>query len=121
MIWLSKLAKFLLIGTAIFLLAYCFNTQLAYAEGNSFAPGTLILTPKGNVPIEDLHSGDRVVGYNFSTHQTEVNKIEEIKIKSSLSYYLINNQTKTTGTDFVYINTSSNPKIVRVKRISLSN
>ena len=79
MILLSKLAKYLLIGTAIFLLAYCFNTQLAYAEGNSFAPGTLILTPKGNVPIENLHSGDRVIGYNFSTHQTEVNKIKETK------------------------------------------
>ncbi len=113
MLILGKLTKLLL----IFLLAYCFKMNPAYATGNSLDSGTLILTPKGNVAIEDLHSGDRVIGYNFSTHQTELNTISEIKQDSSLSYYLINNQTKIAGTYFVYLNNYNNPKLVRVNQL----
>lgn len=113
MSFLNKLAKFLLISIIVFL-AYLFNTDSAYAEGNNLAPGTLILTPKGNVPIETLHSGDRVVGYNFSTHQEEINTIKSTQLKSSLSYYLINHQTKISGTQLVYVNS---PKIVRVSKL----
>lgn len=114
---LSKLTKLLVIGIAAFFLIYCFNINPAYAEGNSLAQGTLILTPDDYVSIEELHSGDRVVGYNFYTHQEEVNVISEIQSKTSLSYYLINDKTRITGTHFVYVKTSNNPKIVKVTQL----
>ena len=115
----SKLAKFLIIGTTTFLLAYFSNINPAYAERNGLASGTLILTPKGNIPIEELHPGDRVIGYNFSAHQTEINILSEIRPKSSFSYYLINNQTQIKGTNLVYIKTPTSPKIVRVYQLQV--
>ncbi|MGK7899295.1 MAG: hypothetical protein AB4372_38175 [Xenococcus sp. (in: cyanobacteria)] len=122
---LSKLIRLLLISIVIFLLAYCFRTKFAHAEGNSFASRTLILTPDGKIPIEELYSDDlaneilrdRVMGYNFVTHQTEVYTVNEIKPISSLSYYVINNQTKIAGTNFVYISTPDNLQIIKAYQL----
>ena len=108
----------ILISNIIILITVCFyNIYPAYAQNNSLALGTLIVTSNGNIAIEKLHSGDRIVGYNFATHQQQTNHIKEISYTSSLSYYLINNEIKITGTSYVYVKTSNNPKIIRVYQI----
>ena len=109
--------KFLLINIIIFVVVCCININPAYAENNSFAPETLILTPNGNIPIEDLHSGDRVIGYNFETHQEEIHHVKDIQPSSSLSYYLINNQTKISGNNYVYVKVHDNPIVKKVYRL----
>ena len=118
---LAKIVKFSLLNTITLLLVCFININSAYAENNSFAPGTLILTSNGNIPIEELHSGDRVVGYNFETHQEEINHVQDIREISSLSYYLINNQTKITGTNYVYIKIANNPIIERVGQVKITD
>lgn len=116
---LSKTVNCLLINIIALFLVSCLNIHSAYAENNSFAPGTLILTPNGNVPIEELHSGDRVIGYDFETHQEEIRHVKDIRENSSLSYYLINDKTKITGTHYVYVKTLNNPIIKRVQQLKV--
>lgn len=84
------------------LVTFCLNTNPAHANNNSFASGTLILTPNGNVPIENICLGDRIIGYNFDNHQQVINTIKTIK-KTSLGYYIINNRFKVAGTNFIYL------------------
>ena len=103
MMILSKLSKFCLISICLLLIC-SLNINSAYAEGNNVAPGTLILTPNGNVAIEELQSGDLVIGYDFSAHKKITNTINTIDKISSLSYYLIRDKTKISGTNFIYIN-----------------
>lgn len=82
-----KVTKILIVLATITIF-YCFKINLAYADGNILAPGTLISTPKGNVPIEELHSGERVEAYDFVTHQNHINTVHSIENISSLSSYL---------------------------------
>ena len=82
MLILGKLTKLLL----IVLLAYCFKMNPAYATGNSLDSGTLILTPNGNVEIEDLHSGDRLIRW-----------FEEKAVRPRWVFPSMGTRTKTTG------------------------
>lgn len=107
----------LIIILGISAIAFCININVAYADSNSFAAGTLISTPQGNTPIEELNTGDRIIGYKFDSHENKINKISSIEQKSSLSYYLINNKIKTVGTQFVYKKTDDNPEVVRVHQL----
>ncbi len=65
----------ILIISLSFLLISLLVSKPAYSRGGGggggcFAEGTLILTPDGNTKIEQLHSGDRVINYNFDiAHQ----------------------------------------------------
>ena len=67
---LAKIVKFSLLNTITLLLVCFININSAYAENNSFAPGTLILTSNGNIPIEELHSGDRTVLKSKRSHMS---------------------------------------------------
>ena len=39
--------------------------------------GTLINTPNGKIPIEELNKGDLVIGYDTSSKSIKINEIEE--------------------------------------------
>jgi Hint domain len=91
MVSIFNLFKLLFIGL-IFLLSSFLTTDLAYARGGGggggcFATGTSILTVRGNLPIEQLHKGDRIISYNFRSNQTEVSKIGDIQIVNSENIY----------------------------------
>ena len=83
--------------------------------GGCFAEGTSILTPEGNKQIEQLHSGDKVINYNFSTRSQDEGTIGKIEIIDSADYYLINNLIKVTGTHPFYIKTSEDIKLTQVR------
>ena len=114
----SKL-KILAITLCFVLLINLFVSEPAYSRGGGgggcFAEGTLILTPEGNQNIEQLHSGDHVVNYNFSTHHRERGVISNIEIINSPDYYLINHQTKVTGTHPFYLRTPKGIKVTQTQ------
>lgn len=117
----SRLIKLLVISTAII---YIFLiSQPAYAKNITagFGAETLISTPKGDVPVENLRIGDRVIGYNFATHHVEENIVTKINHRSSVSYFLINHQTKITGTSSVYVKTEENPILRTVQQLKLQD
>ncbi len=123
MSFLNGLIKSVVISLLVFLFSSCLIVDPANAKSitGSFGAGTMIATPDGNVVIEDLQLGDRVIGYNFKTHQNEENIVEQIKQKSSLSYYLIDNKTKITCGNLLYIATDTNPKIIGLQQLKLGN
>ena len=86
-----------------------------------FVAGTKIATPNGNVSIENLEKGDRVIGYNFETHRRIENTVKEIKQHSSLGYYLINDKTKFASPNLVYVRTLIAPELVRLNKITPEN
>ena len=95
------------------------NSVLANNIPAGFGAGTKISTPTGNIAVENLKIGDRVIGYNFKTHQSKENIVSKVSHKSSLSYYLINNKTKITGTSSVFVKTKDNPKLLTVQQLKL--
>ena len=117
-----KLTKIIIAGLIVFIASnfLIINPVLAKDIHAGFSAGTMITTPTGEVAIENLEKGDRVIGYNFDTHDREENIVSEIKHKSSLSYYLINNKTKITGTSYLYVKTKDNPKISTVQQLKLN-
>ena len=75
--------KLIIINLVVFLIFNCSNANSAWAAnyGGGFGIGTMILTSNGNVAIEELQSGDRIIGYNFNTQQIEENIIERVEPK----------------------------------------
>ena len=120
---LSRSLKLLVIGLTIFLGAIFWGIDSVYAVNatGGFAAGTMISTANGDVPVEELQSGDRVIGYNFTTHQTEENVVEAIEHKTSLSYYSIDEGTKIAGTNLIYAKTSDNLKLIRLQQLKPKN
>ena len=110
----------ILVISIYFLLISLFISAPAYSRGGGggggcFAEGTLILTPEGSKQIEQLHSGDVVINYNFSTRSRDKGTISKIEIIDSPDYYLINNLIKVTGTHPFYIKTSKGIELIRVR------
>ena len=115
----NKLTRLLVVNVVIYL-AFAFSTiNPAYATNiiSGFTAGTVIATPDGDVPVEELQPGDRVIGYNFETHRSAENTVRKIRQKSSLSYYLINDKTQLTGTNLVYVVTAIKPKLIRLQQL----
>ena len=118
-----RLIKLLVISLSILLFSILLFINPADAKNltSGFGAGTTIATPKGDIPVEELKVGDRIIGYNFETHHTEENIIKEINQKPSLSYYLIDNKTKVAGTSFVYVRTAINPQLVRLHQLKIKD
>ena len=116
-----RLIKILVISLSIFLFSLLLFINPADAKNitGGFGAGTTIATPKGDIPVEELKEGDRIIGYNFETHHTEENIVRKINQKTSLSYYLINHQIKLTGTSYVYVDTKENPKLISIHQLKL--
>lgn len=85
--------------------------------GGCFGSGTLILTPEGDRAIEQLHPGDRVINYDFSTHQQEIGIVGDIEIISSPDYYLIDHHTQVTGTHPFYLKQGKKIKLTKVQSL----
>ena len=113
----NRLPKLLLLSLLTIFLFLTFPITDLYAENmtGGFAAGTKIATTNGDVAVENLKVGDRVISYNFETHHRAENTVKKIESKSSLSYYLIDDQTKLTGTNLIYAKTLVKPKLVRLQ------
>ncbi len=60
-----------------------------------FLKGTLIYTPNGYVPIEDLKVGEEVYSYNEKTKEIEISKLTQVFIRQATNYMKV---TLKTGT-----------------------
>ena len=58
---------------------------------------------------------DRGINYNFSTHSQDRATISKIEIINSPDYYLINHQTKVTGTHPFYVKTKEGIRLTQVR------
>lgn len=116
---IRKLTKLLSISLIISLFFTFCITDIAYARGGCFADGTVILTTQGNKPIEKLHQGDSIIGYNFTTHQAEVGNIGDIQVLSSPQYLLINSKIKVTETHPFYVKTSTGVKLEQAQKLKI--
>jgi Pretoxin HINT domain len=116
----NNLAKVLKICLVALLLIF-YITAPAYARGGCFANGTKILTPNGDRRIEDLHKNDRIIGYNFNTHQTEEEDIGGVQVIKSPDYYIIDDKIKVTGTHPFYVQISTGLNLVEVKNLKLGD
>lgn len=115
--------KLLAIGLTILLVSLLLKGDpvLTANVTGGLAAGTMISTSDGDVPVEELQTGDRIIGYNFATHQTEENIVEAIEQKTSLSYYLINEKTRIAGTTLLYAKATDNPKLIRLQQLKPTN
>src|SRR5258708_20456565 len=82
--------------------------QTVFARGGCFVGDTNILTPKGEVPINQLKSGDSIVSLNTTTKQQEISQINNVSVYKYDSYYLINGTTKATATNPFYFIVNDN-------------
>ena len=114
-----KISKIIIISLVIFIAAnlLIINPALANNIPAGFGAGTKIATPEGNVAVEKLKKGDRLIGYNFETHRERENTVKEIKTKQALSYYLIDGKTKLASPNLIYVKTIIAPELVRLNQI----
>lgn len=71
----------------------CFNPSF---PNSCFLPGTLIQTPHGEIPIEDLQLGQQVSSYDTETQQVVEGVVEELidrDVESYLELELSNQRT----------------------------
>lgn len=80
---MNKISKNLLYVFFISFISYLIPSTLLLAEG--FVVGTVVATPIGKVPIEQLKVGDLVVSYNFDTAKLETTYIANIFKKKTQS------------------------------------
>ncbi|MBW4600519.1 MAG: hypothetical protein KME29_13210 [Calothrix sp. FI2-JRJ7] len=113
------LTKLLWISAIISLIFSICITDVAYARGGCFGGSTVILTTQGNKPIEKLHKGDSIIGYNFTTHQLEVGNIGDIQALNSHKYLLINGKIKVTETHPFYVRTSTGIKLEQAQQLKI--
>jgi hypothetical protein len=117
-VWLLKLLTITL--SFLFLFSFLL-VEPVYSRGGGggcFGGETSILTPEGSKAIEQLHPGDRIISYNFSTHHQEEGTIGNIEIIFSPDYYLINHQTKVTGTHPFYLQTTKGIRLTEVQNLN---
>ena len=87
--------------------------NLEYVARGCFLAGTLIATPDGEKPIEELKAGDSVISFNEKTKTEEVSIIGSIDVLNRESYYTINGIVKATAEHPFY----TNEGIVEVKNL----
>ncbi|MBM3886759.1 hypothetical protein FJ364_02405, partial [Candidatus Dependentiae bacterium] len=74
---------------SIALIMACTLLQPTYLAGEGFVEGTLVGTPSGYVPIDELSAGDSVVSYNMQTGALEYDVVSRIEQKTIDSFVLI--------------------------------
>lgn len=94
--------------------------QKVLARGGCFVGDTNILTPKGEVPVSQLKSGDSIISLNTTTKQKEVSQINNVSVYKD-SYYLINGTTKVTSTHPFYVIGDGEFHIVEVKDLKVGD
>ena len=76
-----------------------------------FVADTLVSTPKGMVPIQDIQIGDMVYSYNHKLQKTEINKVTNTFVNETASLVRVNTQNSviyaTPSHDF-YVNGAYN-------------
>lgn len=102
------------LNTIIVLTVYFLNTDLAYAEVNCFSLDTQIAINNSSISIDQLHSDDSVIGYNFDSKKEVLFTVSSITQSSTVGYFLINNDVKVSGISLVYLE-SVKPKIIKVQ------
>ncbi|HYX17454.1 MAG TPA: Hint domain-containing protein [Nostoc sp.] len=117
---ISRLIKTISSFLIIILIAF-WIAEPVDARGGCFAQGTLVLTSQGHKPIEKLNKADSIITYNFTTHQLEIGKIEEIKILTSHEYLLINNKIEVTETHPFYIKTDTGVKLKQAQKLEIGD
>lgn len=115
---IPSLIKALKVWVIALLLMLCLGTNVAYARGGCFSGDTNILTPEGYRPIEQLHQGDRIIGFNLETHQPEEEEIGDVQVVNAPSYFLINNSIKVTGTHPFYVKQGEALTLLQVQNLS---
>lgn len=73
--------------------------------GGCFRAGTMVLTPNGLLPIENLEVGDEVVSRSDSGQRINVKVLETYR-SISCGHYLINGDIEVTGTHPFWSNSS---------------
>jgi len=73
------------------------------ARGGCFVGSTPITTASWSTLIQDLHAGDTIIGYNFSTGKKEASTISEIEIYDRDEYFRINKNIEVTAEHPFYI------------------
>lgn len=67
-----------------------------FAKG-CFLEGTLIGTPNGDVPVETLKAGDKVISFNETTKQQEEAVVGDLDVLKKDHYYILNGIIKVTA------------------------
>ncbi len=79
--------------------------NLQYVARGCFLAGTLIGTPDGDKPIEELVAGDSVISFNEETGLEEISVIGYIDVLERDSYYTINGIVNVTAEHPFYTTT----------------
>jgi len=118
-----RLGKPIIISLVIFIAINLLIVDSAFANNipAGFGAGTKIATPTGEVAVENLRKGDRVIGYNFETNRERENVVKEIIQHSSLSYYSIDRKAKIASPNLIYVRTIIAPELVRLNRVKPGN
>lgn len=74
---------------------YFANDVLVHNKGGCFVDGTLISTPKGDLRIEELVVGDKIVSLDVDSFETETSTIGDIDTFRVKGYYILNTETHT--------------------------
>ena len=90
------------------------QTSLTTFAKGCFLEGTMIGTPTGDKPIEELKAGDEVISYNEETKQQETSIIGEIDVLTREHYYVLNGLVSATGEHPFY----TNQGVVEVQNLS---
>ncbi len=93
---------------------YFANGFLVHNKGWCFWAGTKILTPNWEIEIENLHTGDQIISYNFEKQKKEISTIGDIQIIEREAYYIINNSMQVTAEHPFYVKKWNALEIVEV-------
>lgn len=118
---IDKLVKTIQASAIALILVFLMNTNIAHARGGCFGGNTPILTREGSIPISQLHQGDRIIGYNFTTDRVEDEQIGKIEIIQSPNYYLINGTIEVTKDHPFYVRTAKGLELIEVKNLKVGD
>ena len=92
-----------------------YNPLATFAKG-CFLADTLIATPTGDIKIQDLEPGDKVLSFNEKTQQNDTSVVNKIDVLGTREYFTIKytdgwgygNEIKATAKHPFYVHTPKN-------------